>query len=258
MNVVIAALFFYLIPVLIGSLLRSRNRGSKAQDRLEIGIEQITLDFIFGSVAIFLLAIILNRIDQREFLPNFRTGIYVITGISLIHALYRIVKHHTHKQDTKIKPSYLVVVSVLVLLNVVVYSIWRYKSPIYTTLNWDLYHQQNIVNDINSGVFNYSPNNLSDSFGFTSYTTLFHTLAAIPIGFIKVEATDFWYYIEFFHLLSTSLIAYFVLKAFTRNRGIAFIGAVLSSLFFESLGAYTTLFWIPQNIAATVGAFIIA
>jgi len=254
----IATILFYTIPIIMGiSVSRDINKNKHAvKDLLQIQIEKLIMSFIKGSLYLFIIGNLINAVSPANFVYNLKITILIIVIYKLLLIIYYSLRNIKSFYIDKWSVSSTIII---IVVNIVIYAVWRIGAATNTTLNWDLYHQQNIINGIVNNKFNYSPNLISDSFGFTSYTTLFHLLGSIPnILLGNINTLKYWYYLELFHLISTSFAMYYITKVFTKNKGIALLGAIMSSLMFESLGAYTTLFWIPQNIAATVGAFTIA
>lgn len=142
---------------------------------------------------------------------------------------------------------------VLIAISAGFYFLWRYNSPYPYTLNWDIWEHQTIVNAIRSGSSALLPSALSDTFQFVGYTTLFHSLiAGIQTLFNVHNLLGFWWVAEGVFFTLTTLAAYAFSYAVTKNRWAAVVGGILSACFFESSMAYTTLFLLPQTLAALV------
>ena len=61
----------------------------------------------------------------------------------------------------------------LALATLVSYLIWRMYSPYPSPLNWDIWEHQTAIHAILNGNISLLPSQLSDTFGFNGYTTLF-------------------------------------------------------------------------------------
>jgi len=141
-----------------------------------------------------------------------------------------------------------------------VYYIWRFNAPQNTVLNWDIFHHQVVVNEINKGNFSWDPTELSDTFQFQGYFTTFHYVIAQVQTYFPTSPQGlitFWWYAELFHLFAVTLIS-FVIGWLLYNYRVGVLSAIFGAMVFIPSGAYTNLFLIPQNVSATIGALGIA
>lgn len=141
----------------------------------------------------------------------------------------------------------------LIIVSAIFYGIWRWNSPYPYTLNWDIWEHQTVVNAIRGGSFAVNPSELSDTFQFNGYTTAFHVIIA---GFQAISGTrdilGFWWIAEGAFFMLTTIAMYFFAYTLTKNKLASVMAGVLSAGFFESSMAYTTLFLIPQTLAAVL------
>src|SRR5450759_2105555 len=94
----------------------------------------------------------------------------------------------------------------LVLLSVAFYALWRWNSPYPSPLNWDIWEHQTVVNAIRSGSFALLPSQLSDTFRFNGYTTLFHVITAGIQNVLHVQnIPGFWWIAEGIFFVLTTL-----------------------------------------------------
>lgn len=141
----------------------------------------------------------------------------------------------------------------LILIAVGFYLIWRYNSPYPNPLNWDIWEHQTVINAIRGGAFALLPSQLSDTFRFDGYTTLFHVILAGIQNVLHVQnILGFWWIAEEIFFVLTTLAAYAFVYAITKHRLAALAGGILSAGFFESAVAFTTLFLLPQTVAALI------
>lgn len=147
------------------------------------------------------------------------------------------------------KPSK-VHVSILMITSLISYLIWRINSPYPYPLNWDIWEHQTVVNAILAGKFAMFSSLLSDTFGFTGYTTLFHMCIAAVQYLWKPDILGFWWFAELYTVFLMSITTYALTFAITKKRTTALVAGVLSSFLFESTVAFTPLFLIPQTVAA--------
>lgn len=155
------------------------------------------------------------------------------------------------------KPSKLHVF-ILMMTALVSYLIWRINSPYPFPLNWDIWEHQTAINAILAGKSGLFPSLLSDTFGFTGYTSLFHYMIALTQYLWKPDILGFWWFAELYMVFLTGIATYALTFSLTQKRTTALIAGILSSFLFESSVAFTPLFLIPQTAAACVWVFGLA
>lgn len=271
LNALIAAIGFYILPMIIGKafldigdfskFITSKEKEYKFRKELSYYIVTAFRSFVYGSLIIYSLTIVYANIQGY-------------TGIALVRAIIKSAQvlcvlgfifstglkvFYLTKNKLTLKPNKLVLINILIFafmigLSALVYIVWRWDSGFNTTLNWDIYHHQTVVELISKGTFSIYTSELSDSFQFNGYTTLFHTLIAIQQAMFKngLDVLSFWWFVELFHLTATVLVSYAITVTITKRRQIGLIGAIFGSLIFESAVAFTSLFLIPQNLAALI------
>lgn len=139
----------------------------------------------------------------------------------------------------------------LIIISVIFYAIWRWNSPYPNPLNWDIWEHQTVINAIRHGSFAALPSQLSDTFRFDGYTTAFHLVLAGIQNLFKVQnILGFWWIAEGIFFVLTTLATYAFIYAITKNKLAAIAGGILSAGFFESAVAFSTLFLLPQTVAA--------
>ncbi len=143
-----------------------------------------------------------------------------------------------------------------IILGVIIYLIWIYKSPY--SLNWDLYEHQTAINLILNNRFSVFLTQISDSFVFNSYTSIFHLLMAVSQYLGKSNIVVYWQAVAFFHLILVVLAAYRLAWEITHSRHTAIISSLLSVAVFEPLVTYTNLFLIPQTYTAVWACLMLA
>jgi len=247
---ILSAISFYFIPTILGWLVINILAKKKPATDITTSIIRLFEYFIYGGLVIYTLAIILSKlIGSSEFVNFFNYSLIALTLISLFKLLPKI---HL-KSKMRLSP-----ILIVTLLSLFTYYLWRFNSPPNTTLDWDIYAHQTIVNQLLKGDFSVSPLKISDTFQFFSYTSFFHTLVAATQAIFKPNIISFWYFIEFFHLLSTILVSYLAAFVISKRKWVGILGAIIGGLTFESFVAYTSLFLMPQNFVATIAIVAMA
>lgn len=140
---------------------------------------------------------------------------------------------------------------ILIIVSLIFYGLWRWNSPYPSVLNWDIWEHQTVVSAIRAGHFALVPSQLSDTFRFDGYTTAFHMLIAGAQTILHTQnIPGFWWIAEGVFFVLTSIGTYMFVKEITKNTSTAIMAGVLSAGLFESAVAFTTLFLLPQTIAA--------
>lgn len=260
---VLSALSFYLIPFIVGFPLvcfvkklnkhKTKHNLSSRDDDITAHLIIVFFEsFVLGSLLIYAIYYFLYLIGIKP--PMGTNIIQLISGIFAMYVLKII--HSKHKPSLNF--SIISISLVLFAMSVLSYFTWRHDSPINTTLDWDLYTHQTAVNIISSGTFSFFTSALSDTFRFNAYPTFFHVLIAIPQQIFKPDVLHFWWFVQFFHLITVAFASYLLGYILSKNRFFGFISAVFGVFTFESFAAYTAFFLIPQNLAATLVAVFLA
>ncbi len=243
-NSIIAALFFYIFPILIGRpIARFFIKRELAIPFISYFLTGIFTLFASTAAANFIFCTLLNL----PFLPVFQA---VILLLALILVPVNII---LTREDLKIK-SYIVPFLTSVLLAAFVFILFSYKSPY--PLNWDLYEHQTLTQNILAGRFSLIPSHITDTFGFNGYSTIFHTLLAAPQAFIKVSVLPLWNALNFFHLILVTFATFLLGKSVSGKNSIGYLSAIFGGIIFDSLISFTNLFLMPQTATAVIFIFL--
>lgn len=251
---------FFLIPILVGIpflvLLKKKQEDTIRIYDLTSLIIKGAFSFILGSLVILLqtgLLIKFQGIDATLYLKAMLGGEIVLGILTIV--FYVITQPKRIRVTKKELLSYLIIVG----LSLVGFYIWGINSPPGSALNWDMFMHQSAVFEIQKGVFSLDTTKIIDTFKFYSYTPLFHTLILSSQLFIKgLKVLDYWWYAQYFHYLITIIASYVLAKRATNSDMVGIISATFGAFIFESLMAYTSLILIPQTVAATALAFVLA
>jgi len=141
---------------------------------------------------------------------------------------------------------------VLAITTGISYLIWRYQSPYPFPLNWDMWEHQTAINALLQGRTTLLPSQLSDTFGFNGYTSLFHLILSASQYLFRPDILGFWWIAEIYMAFLTSMAAYSLTKAITKRSDTALIAGTLSAFCFESSIVFTPFFLMPQTVAAVI------
>ena len=143
----------------------------------------------------------------------------------------------------------------LALATLVSYLIWRMYSPYPSPLNWDIWEHQTAIHAILNGNISLLPSQLSDTFGFNGYTTLFHMILAVPHYIFHPDILGFWWIAEVYMVFLTGMATYALTKAVTKNSYSALLAGILSAFCFEASIVFTPFFLMPQTLTAIIWVF---
>lgn len=127
--------------------------------------------------------------------------------------------------------------------------------PYPMQLNWDMYEHITLANEISLGRLSFLTSQISDTFTFNSYSPIFGVLLSLPKIIFQKSLIGIYWWLEYWHYILTALATFLLAKKVFNNNLLSFMAAIISSLTFESLMVYTTLFLIPQTLVALLTAF---
>lgn len=239
----ISALLFYLIPYLLG---RSIIRIIHKRHRLFCPAASY---FVAGSLFIFLIALIeryflLSVVPGMSFLELFKPTLTILLALAAVINILLFWKAPDLNISKHFWPLLL-----CILLSGITFIIWVQHSPY--PLNWDFLEHQTLVNNILAGRFSYFTSQITDTFIFDGYSSLFHTLLASSQMFISADIIGFWQSISFLHLIMVVFASYILAFTISDNKGIAALSAIISASIFETV-AFTAVFFIPQTFVAVI------
>lgn len=146
----------------------------------------------------------------------------------------------------------------LVVISLAVYFlIWRSLTPFPLTLNWDIYEHITLANKISEGHLSFLPSKISDTFTFNGYSTLFQIFLSVPKILFHADLIKVYYYLEYGYFLLTIIATYLLAQSIFGSKFTGFIAGLFSIFIFENFMAYTSLFLIPQNLAATLSILVL-
>jgi hypothetical protein len=252
---ILAGISFYVIPIVLGagifSVVRLITKNRNDHHDLAHNVIELFKYFISGALYIYTAALLVSKFGGT-FSSTLETVLRISLLASVVAIVVYLIKYFGRISLQKVPPGKILVLILLFTLSVSIYKVWRWDSPLNTTLDWDLYEHQTIINLMKDNVFDFSPLKMSDTFQFYSYSSFFHTLVFVPqLFFDTVDTLHFWWYAQFFHFLVTILASYTIGYSVTKNRWIGVISAIFGALVLESFAAYTSLFLLPQTLVAT-------
>lgn len=246
---IISGLSFYLFPILTGRavvlfLKKGRERAN------------ILYYFAIGGLVLYGLMLLLTAVISA--LPLTTKPDYLRAILVVFLSLASLVNLSTFK-DLKVISLKRIAPAVLtaLFLSLAVVYLWRRDNPFPQLLNWDIFEHQTLVNYIKRGQLHFISSRISDTFQFDGYSTLFHALLSIPQITLGVEPFAFWWSVEYFHLFLTILASFLLAKTVTRSNLAGLLTAIISAFVFESYVIYSSLFLIPQTLAAVLSVFML-
>lgn len=233
----LAACFFWLIPYLTGRIF---TRG-------------ILSCFAVGSLFWFLTYFLVSWFVNFFQTGNFPTIIYALTVlVSTISIVKIIIQGQILRFQNKIPFLFLGILS-----TVVYFFIWRIQTPYPLQLDWDIYEHITLANKISTGHLSLLSSKISDTFTINSYPPLFHTLLSIPHIILRADFLGIYYYLEYFYFLLTVIATFILAKKIFQNNWVSLMAGIFSVFIFENFMVYTSLFLMPQNLAALLTIYAI-
>jgi hypothetical protein len=259
---ILMALCFFLVPWLIGNslcFLFSKLKGIQTNT----SVNPFKHDFYYfgvGALFLYVASIImfntLSKLEMQTFSPYFYGGITIASAAVVFIKTIQQTKHEATYIKRLVKK--LGILGIIGFFTCLVYFIWRYDSGFNATLNWDLYNHQTLANNIVDGNFSVVTSNISDSFKFDAYTSLFHTLLALPMLAFGGSVLHYWWFLELFYLLFVFTAGFSFGYAVSKRLYVGALVSVFAGFLFESQVAYSSFFLVPQNLAGVIGIGFIA
>ena len=237
----IAALSFYIVPYLTG----------------RIFVKKTIQAWILGALVWFIIYFAVfgvNTIVKFDFQNAVKAIAAIISLISLINlgAQFAKQKPKIHWQNT------FIALALGIFTAFVYFFVWKRNTPYPLQLNWDIYEHITLANLISSGKLSFLATRISDTFTLNSYSLLFGILLSLPKILFQRGLLGIYWGIEYWHYLLTAVAAFILAKKVFNNNWLAFLAAIISSLVFESVVVYSTLFLIPQTLVALITVFVAA
>lgn len=208
--------------------------------------------FVTGVLFLYVILLILNS----AIFPLFPNVVFIdaFKGVlSLLISVAIVGNFFLPKKDLNFK-KYLFPAFFSSFLAIGIYFLWQLHSPF--SLNWDIYEHQTLINNILAGRFSFFSSQISDTFGFNSYPTLFHSLIAASQAFIPLNLTNYWHMASLIHFSLVIFASYLLAKEITGNKKIALISGFLGGIIFDSTVSFTSFFLLPQTFTAVFFIFL--
>ena len=225
----IASLTFYIIPYLTGRFFT----------------KSVIQAWVLGALLWFVLFFIVKDGEIIKYLAIF------ISSVSIIAFAAIVVK----KRPRVNVPSLVPISGALIFASIIYFGVWRINTPYPMQLNWDMYEHITLANQISQGNISLFTVNISDTFTINTYSPIFSILLSIPKIIFQKSLVGIYWWLEYWHFILTAIATFLLAKKVFNNNLLSFMAAIISSLTFESLIAYTTLFLIPQTLVALVAIF---
>ncbi len=148
--------------------------------------------------------------------------------------------------------KYLTFISLLIVFCIAL-IIWRSDSPYPSVMGWDIFAHQSLFFAMQENGWHVLPSEISDTFLVNAYFPVF----AIFLGMFQplsnlVSLPGYFYLLDSLHFLSTIIVSALLAWVVTKDHLTTFLAGVFGAFAYEAVVAQTSLFAIPQNIAATL------
>ena len=235
-----ASLSFYLIPYLTGRFFTKR----------------IAQAWILGALIWFIVYFLVTVVSASLKIANFaeliRALAIVVSGLSLIN-----IAVSWFKEKPKISLENIQISGILLIFTAFVYFIiWKRNTPYPLQLNWDIYEHITLANNIVLGKLSFFAPKISDTFTFNSYSPLFGVLLSLPKIIFQKSLIGIYWWLEYWHFLLTAVVSFMLARKVFAGKWLSLTSAIFSSLVFESVIAYSTLFLVPQTLVALIAVFV--
>lgn len=252
------------LPNRLLSLLTGNNQFQteySENDRFTALVTQATVRFALGVISLLIWGVLCAFL--QTFIPNSFSFLFfgvsylvfftmlIPFSIRLTRSLLTVITQHT---------TYLLQTA-LALIGIGITASLLWSRTTAGPLNWDLYEHQTLATIIQNGSFSFFTSQLSDTFGFMSYPPTFHALLAVSqfgMSLTGGAILSYWQMLGLVHTITVAFASYTLALVVTKRRLIAFPTAIFGVFLFEGVMAFTSHFPLPQNLAATLWALLLA
>lgn len=252
------------LPNRLLSLLTGNNQFQpdySENDRFIALVTQATVRFALGVISLLIWGLLCAFL--QTFIPNsfnilFFGVSYLVFFTMLIPFIIRLTRSLL---SVKTEHTKYLLQTVLALIGIGITASLLWSRTTAGPLNWDLYEHQTLSTIIQHGSFSFFTSQLSDTFGFMSYPPTFHALLAVSqFGMtLSGEAIlSYWNMLGLVHTITVALASFTLALVVSKRRSIAFPAAIFGVCIFEGVMAFTSHFPLPQNLASTLWALLLA
>jgi hypothetical protein len=240
-QVIISALLMWFMPIPVGNIFRGWKKEFQEP-------KDILLSWVLGVLALFAVQLGVSQIAPAFVTP----AIIVIFGIGIVWIL-PVCRLLIQLLITHIVP-------IMISLSFMLFACgtWYRDIPPTASVNWDLFEHQTLVNIMLHGKMSFVTSQLSDTFRFNGYSTLFHSILASVQRLIPVEPLPFWWMTQHIYTFFAVLAGFVLMKTITKRTLGGILGAATSAFLFESSVIYSPFFLIPQTMCALLGALTLS
>lgn len=239
MNMIIdfvSAISIYIVPYLLGrTLVRQMKHDVSPVATFSIGALVLYFGVLLGSAVLQSLQLHITEQMLRTAGLLF-SGLLVLLNLDLLSIVTRMTK----------------ATGLMALVGVLAFAIWSFNIPYPLTVNWDVFEHQTLINSMLGGTLSFQTSQISDTFGFDGYSTLFHTLLAVPQFLFQPNPLGFWWLAQLIHFGITLTATYVLAKTITRNANVALLSTIISAFVFESYSVFSSFFLMPQTMVASI------
>lgn len=240
----LASLSFYFIPFLLGRLFLRRT------------IQAYALGLLILYIIYFIVAGTVNFFPELDFTNTIKLIVIFLCSISVINLLILVFR----QRDFKLKNILFETISYIFILlfSVFIYFfIFKRNTPYPMNFNWDIYEHITLANLIAKGNLSLIPSEISDTFTFDGYTSLFQVLLSVPKVLFNTNLLGVYWFLEYWHYF-LSILAFFLLaKRIFNDKWLSLVSVIIGGLVFESIVVYNPFFLIPQTFSALLAVFMI-
>ncbi|MCL5010581.1 MAG: hypothetical protein M1289_03170 [Patescibacteria group bacterium] len=231
-----AGLSFYIIPYLTGRFFTKKIFQAWVIGAFWWFILYFTIHAILGILKINSFSLVIR---------DLAVGISILSIFNIGYSCLR----KGLKIDFKKLP---IGVFLLGFTSVIYFLVWNRNTPYPLELNWDIYEHITLADLISQGKLSFFTSQISDTFTFNSYSPLFGILLSLPKIMFQRNLLGIYWWLGYWHYFLTALASYLIAQRVFRDRFLAIMAVIVSSLVFESVEVYTSLFLIPQTLVALI------
>jgi len=188
---------------------------------------------------------------------------FIIIASLFLFSFYKqdlIVTSKIQQKTDTFKESYSSILITLAILSISTIALYILNNGLTLTqsINIDTYHHLTAIKEIyfnnNLGLL---LTNINDTFTLATYLPFFHYIFGVPLSTGElIDLVLLYRVLEVIFTLTLSLITYKGINILTKSKPLSIFAVILHIFAFESFGAYTSHFMLPQTFTGIM-AFVL-
>jgi hypothetical protein len=216
-------------------------------------------NLIISGLVLSLTNLFLGLSQIQAVIISYIIGLLILISISIIQIYNSSSEETRPRLSFKEKYSLTIITLIILTISGIALFILNGNLSLQQSINIDTFHHLTAIKEIyfnnNLGLL---LTNINETFTLATYLPFFHYIFGVPLSTGELIDTVLLYRIlEIMFTLTSSLVVYHGINALTKSKPLSIFAAILHIFAFESFGAYTTHFLLPQTLTGLMSFSLI-